>query len=78
VVHDRQRSGESLQRFGATPKLLEHLASGKASPAPTESQFTMNMQNGGGLALAPKQNWAGGLSGRHVLGPGEDINYTPA
>jgi len=28
------------------------------------------MENGGGLALAPKQTWAGGLSARHELGPG--------
>jgi outer membrane receptor protein involved in Fe transport len=28
------------------------------------------MENGGGLALAPKRTWAGGLSGRHALGPG--------
>jgi hypothetical protein len=28
------------------------------------------MENGRGLALAPKQTWAGGLSGRHALGLG--------
>jgi outer membrane receptor protein involved in Fe transport len=27
-------------------------------------------ENGGGLALAPKQTWSGGVSGRHDLGPG--------
>jgi TonB family protein len=36
----------------------------------TKSHFTTDLQNGGGLALAPKQTWAGGLSGRHALGPG--------
>jgi TonB family protein len=36
----------------------------------THSQFTTDRENGGGLALAPKQTWAGGLSGRHPLGPG--------
>src|SRR5450432_3986601 len=36
----------------------------------TKSQFTTDMENGGGLALAPKRTWAGGLSGRHALGPG--------
>ena len=36
----------------------------------TKSKFTTDMENGGGLALAPKQTWAGGLSGRHALGPG--------
>ena len=36
----------------------------------THSQFSTDHQNGGGLALAPKQTWAGGLSARHALGPG--------
>jgi TonB family protein len=36
----------------------------------TRSRFTTDGENGGGLALAPKQTWAGGLSGRHALGPG--------
>jgi hypothetical protein len=36
----------------------------------TKSQFTTDMENGGGLALAPKRTWAGGLSGRHAFGPG--------
>ncbi len=36
----------------------------------TKSQFTTDRENGGGLALAPKRTWAGGLSGRHALGPG--------
>lgn len=36
----------------------------------TRSQFKANAGNGSGLALAPKQTWSGGLSGRHSLGPG--------
>ena len=36
----------------------------------THSQFTQDHENGGGLALAPKQTWTGGLSARHELGPG--------
>ena len=36
----------------------------------THSQFSTDGANGGGLALAPQQTWAGGLSARHALGPG--------
>ncbi|MET0793496.1 MAG: TonB family protein [Polyangiaceae bacterium] len=36
----------------------------------THSQFTTDHENGGGLALAPKQTWSGGLSARHAVGPG--------
>jgi hypothetical protein len=36
----------------------------------THSQFSTDNANGGGLALAPKRTWAGGLSARHALGPG--------
>jgi TonB family protein len=36
----------------------------------TKSEFKANPGNGNGLALAPKQTWSGGLSGRHPLGPG--------
>ena len=36
----------------------------------THSQFRTGQENGGGLALAPKQTWSGGLSARHELGPG--------
>lgn len=36
----------------------------------THSRFSADRENGGGLALAPKQTWSGGLSGRHELGPG--------
>jgi TonB family protein len=36
----------------------------------THSQFSTDKANGGGLALAPKQTWSGGLSARHEAGPG--------
>jgi outer membrane receptor protein involved in Fe transport len=36
----------------------------------THSQFSTDKENGGGLALAPKQTWSGGLSARHEAGPG--------
>src|SRR5262249_58242508 len=37
----------------------------------THSRFAAaDHENGGGLALAPKQTWSGGLSGRHGVGPG--------
>jgi TonB family protein len=36
----------------------------------TRSQFSTDRENGGGLALAPKRTWAGGLSARHAAGPG--------
>src|SRR5205085_9797814 len=36
----------------------------------THSQFSADRENGGGLALAPKETWSGGLSARHALGPG--------
>ncbi len=36
----------------------------------TKSQFSQDRENGGGLALAPKQTWSGGISARHELGPG--------
>lgn len=36
----------------------------------TEARFRDDPGTGAGLALAPKQTWAGGLSARHDLGPG--------
>jgi hypothetical protein len=36
----------------------------------THSQFSTDHENGGGLALAPKRTWSGGLSARRQLGPG--------
>jgi TonB family protein len=36
----------------------------------THSQFSADRENGGGLALAPKQTWSGGVSARHDIGPG--------
>src|SRR5450432_2331313 len=60
------RKGVEVEtRYEATPWLAADLAL-----TFTKSQFTTDMENGGGLALAPKRTWAGGLSGRHSLGPG--------
>jgi hypothetical protein len=56
---------EVESRYEVTPWLAADLAL-----TFTHSQFSTYLQNGGGLALAPKQTWAGGLSGRHTLGPG--------
>jgi TonB family protein len=36
----------------------------------THSQFSTDKENGAGLALAPKQTWSVGVSGRRELGPG--------
>ena len=36
----------------------------------TKSQFSTDGSNGGGLALAPKQTYSGGVSARHEAGPG--------
>jgi hypothetical protein len=36
----------------------------------TRSRFSQDTGNGGGLALAPRQTWTGGLSGRHAVGAG--------
>jgi TonB family protein len=36
----------------------------------TKSRFSTDGANGGGLALAPRRTWSGGLSGRHPLGGG--------
>jgi len=36
----------------------------------THSQFSTDKENGGGLALAPKQTWSGGISARHDIGNG--------
>ncbi|HSO40285.1 MAG TPA: TonB family protein, partial [Labilithrix sp.] len=36
----------------------------------TKSQFSTDGANGGGLALAPKQTYSGGISARHDAGPG--------
>ncbi|HEY4185393.1 MAG TPA: TonB family protein [Polyangia bacterium] len=56
---------EVESRYEVTPWLAADLAL-----TFTHSQFSTDLQNGGGLALAPKQTWAGGLSARHTLGPG--------
>jgi TonB family protein len=61
-----RRYGVELEgRFDFTPWLA---ADGAVTF--THSQFSTDRENGGGLALAPKQTWSGGLSGRHDLGPG--------
>jgi TonB family protein len=60
------RRGIELEaRYEVTPWLAADL-----EVTFTHSQFSTDMENGGGLALAPKRTWAGGLSGRHALGPG--------
>jgi outer membrane receptor protein involved in Fe transport len=56
---------ETETRFEITPWLAADL-----DLTFTKSQFSTDHSNGGGLALAPKQTWAGGLSSRHELGPG--------
>ena len=61
----RRRGVELESRYEVTPGLAADLA-----VTFTKSQFTTDMENGGGLALAPRRTWAGGLSGRHSLGPG--------
>jgi outer membrane receptor protein involved in Fe transport len=60
------RRGVELEgRYEVTPWLAADL-----DLTFTKSQFSTDRSNGGGLALAPKQTWAGGLSARHELGPG--------
>jgi TonB family protein len=60
------RKGIELEtRYEVTPWLAADLAL-----TFTKSRFTTDRENGGGLALAPKKTWQGGLSGRHVLGLG--------
>jgi hypothetical protein len=60
------RSGVEIEtRYEFTPWLAADL-----DVTFTHSELKGNAGNGNGLALAPKQTWAGGLSARHVLGPG--------
>jgi outer membrane receptor protein involved in Fe transport len=60
------RHGVELEsRYEVTPWLAADLAL-----TFTHSQFSTDLANGGGLALAPKTTWAGGLSARHAVGPG--------
>jgi TonB family protein len=61
----RRRGIELETRYEVTPWLAADLAL-----TVTKSQFSTDQENGGGLALAPKQTWAGGLSGRRPVGPG--------
>jgi len=60
-----RRGIELESRYEVTPWLAAD-----AAVTLTKSQFTTDRENGGGLALAPKRTWAGGLSGRHALGAG--------
>jgi outer membrane receptor protein involved in Fe transport len=61
-----QRRGVELEtRYEITPWLAADL-----DLTFSHSQLKANAGNGDGLALAPKQTWAGGLSARHALGPG--------
>jgi outer membrane receptor protein involved in Fe transport len=60
-----RRGIELESRYEVTPWLAAD-----AALTFTRSQFTTDRENGGGLALAPKSTWAGGLSGRHALGAG--------
>jgi TonB family protein len=59
-----RRGVEIETRFEVTPWLAADL-----DLTFTKSRFSTDMANGGGLALAPRQTWAGGLSARHELGP---------
>jgi TonB family protein len=66
VAGATQRSGVELEtRYEFTPWLAADL-----DVTFSRSALKANAGNGNGLALAPKQTWAGGLSARHVLGPG--------
>jgi TonB family protein len=66
VSDPTNRRGVELEtRYEVTPWLAAD-----AEVTFTKSHFTTDRENGGGLALAPKQTWAGGVSGRHALGPG--------
>jgi TonB family protein len=66
VSDPTDRRGIELEgRYEVTPWLAADL-----ELTFTHSQFTTDLQNGGGLALAPKRTWAGGLQGRHPIGPG--------
>jgi TonB family protein len=61
-----RRYGVELEgRYEITPWLAAD-----GSVTFTHSQFSTDRENGGGLALAPKQTWSGGLSARHDLGSG--------
>jgi len=60
------RRGVELEtRFEVTPWLAADL-----DVTFTKSRFSTDRENGGGLALAPRRTWSGGLSARHDAGPG--------
>jgi TonB family protein len=65
--------GPSTRRYGLEFESRYELTSWLAADGAltfSHSQFSGDAQNGGALALAPKQTWSGGLSARHELGPG--------
>jgi outer membrane receptor protein involved in Fe transport len=66
-VGDRttRRGVEAETRYEMTPWLAADL-----DVTFTKSRFSTATSNGGGLALAPKRTWTGGLSGRRAVGPG--------
>jgi TonB family protein len=68
------RVSGATRRYGAEFETRYELASWLAVDGAvtfTKSGFAAaDRENGGGLALAPKQTWSGGISGRHDLGPG--------
>ena len=60
------RRGMELEtRYELTPWLAADL-----EVTFTTSRFSVDDGNGGGLALAPRRTWAGGLSGRRAVGQG--------
>ncbi len=64
---------DATNRYGVELETRFELTSWLAADADvvfTHSQFSTDGSNGGGLALAPKATWAGGLSARHEVGPG--------
>jgi hypothetical protein len=62
----KRRGVEVETRYQVTPWLAADLAL-----AFTKSRFNADGANGGGLALAPRQTWSGGVAGRRDLGAGQ-------
>jgi len=65
--------GDPTERYGVeleTRFELTKWLSADGDVTFSHSQFSTDRENGGGLALAPKQTWSGGVSARHALGPG--------
>ncbi|HEY7376556.1 MAG TPA: TonB-dependent receptor plug domain-containing protein, partial [Polyangia bacterium] len=66
-------ASDPTDRRGVELETRIELGSGLAADGEltfTKSRFSTDRENGGGLALAPKQTWAGGLSARHAIGAG--------